>query len=1001
MHILRLITIACFWQIFSLSPAAFAADVFGSPGLIELLPVGEVVGDGETSSTLNVLALTPEGEPMTNLKLKPSSTEGEVTEWIEIGGGVYTFGFTPNRVTSSSNARLLLKGRTPDREALNLGFDIPVSAASTGALSAVSNPAGLVLGQETDATINITVDGIEKASELDARSASGTVENVTYMGGGRFTARYTPQKVNYPHLGIITVVDKAHPTSSYAYYALPLSGRVRYPVQVRPNANVLLKVAGREFGPVQANAEGKASIDIIVPPGITKATVTSIVGESKGEEVLDLRVPETRKIDLFSPPATIPGDPQLRVPLRAVVLQANGDPDETAKVIFSATAGAVGDATHEGNGIYVANYTPPEASSVTPATIEVQIAGSTIHKASREISVTPVRATMMMLSAEPNELPSNSTALKVFIKVLDANGSGLPDKDILVSATGAKLKGIQDMKGGDYRVDFSAGNTGDVLVRASVAASPSKNPLRHVLVIPAAQRLNNDGISSVSVGILTVDEFGYPIPNVKVSLSNPVGDGSLPKELTTDQSGSAQFFYTAGQTAGIASIRAETQTHMGEAGILQIPAAIADVYLPPSGTNEYLGHQVAWSEIMGTLAVPRESSGEEVAAMAAGTDPRTDGQSDGVVASLALTVEPAMAIAGGQVKVKVKAVDSQGRGVAGEILDFLTSAGKFDTVKDLGGGDYQVTLFVSADTSGEVKIIVNATNGAMAMAKLPLTDALPEPAEEPASAWGATEEPTAAATEEPTPEPAAEKPPKKEGTSSTRPWIRGYVAGALASLRYEQVPSSSPGPLLPQTLAVGKEFGGKNAGAGGLQAGGRIWLPELRYVGVSGYARMTRYAIAAAEFNGTASDWLYDIETNINGRLPIEVGDHQVWFGAKVGFRFTDFMVFKGCLETGCEVSYEPLGLPGISLGLEAGADIGEDFFTVIGFSEGLAYMSVPYVTAFDIQFGYQITDYLFAHAGVIRQTRTLALEGKDSGLERGSLSDGQSIFNVGAGFSF
>ena len=89
---------------------------------------------------------------------------------------------------------------------------------------------------------------------------------------------------------------------------------------------------------------------------------------------------------------------------------------------------------------------------------------------------------------------------------------------------------------------FSAGSSGEVLVRASVAASPSKNPLRHVLVIPAAQRLNNDGISSISVGVLTVDEFGYPIPNVKVSLSNPSGGGSLPKELTTDQSGSAQFF---------------------------------------------------------------------------------------------------------------------------------------------------------------------------------------------------------------------------------------------------------------------------------------------------------------------------------------------------------------------------------------------------------------------------------------------------------------------------
>jgi hypothetical protein len=998
MHILRLFALTWLCQVFLLTPSAFAADIFNAPGLIELLPVGEVVGDGKTASTLNVLALTPNGQPMTGLKLKPSSTAGEITDWIEIGGGVYTFQFTPTRVGNQTNARLLLKGRTPARESINLAFDVPISPAATGTITASTNPAGLVLGQETDATITVQVEGMEKAAELDVRAVAGVVENLTYMGEGRFTARYTPKKVNYPHLGIITVVDKAHPATSFNYYALPLSGRVNYPVQVRPNASVLLLVEGREFGPVQADSSGKASIAIIVPPGVTKAKVTSIVGESKGEEVLDLRVPETRKIDLFSPPASIPGDPQLSIPIRAVVLQANGQPDETAKVIFSVTAGSVSIATHEKNGIYLASYTPPQTNKVMPVTIQAQIAGSSIQNASREISLTPVRATMMTMSAEPSELPNSATALKVFIKVLDANGIGLANKDILVSATGAKLKNIQDMKGGDYRVDFSASAGGEVLVRASVAAAPSKNPLRHVLVIPASQRLNNDGISSVSVGILTVDEFGYPIPNTKVSLSSPTGGGSLPKELTTDQAGSAQFFYTAGRTLGVANIRAQAGNHMGEVGILQAPASVADVYLPPSGTADYLVQQVAWSEIMGTLNVPRESSGEEVAAMVAGTNPRTDGQSDGIISSLAVTVEPAMAIPGGQVTIKVKAVDSHGHGVAGKMLDFLTSAGSFDTVKDLGGGDYAVTLFVSSETSGAVKIIVNAANGAMAMAKLPLTDAEPEPAE-PASAWGAVDDHDAAGSDLAATETPA--PTKESRPDSTRPWIRGYLSGAFASYRYEQVPSDQPGPLLPQTLSVGKEFGGKNAQSAGIQSGGRIWIPNFRYMGLSGYTRMTRYAIEAAEFNGTASDWLYDIETNVNGRMPYDIGEHTVWFGAKLGFRFTDFMVFKGCLEADCQVFYEPLGLPGISIGVEGGVDVGEDFFAILGFSEGLAYFSVPYVTAFDMQFGYQLTDYLYAHTGFTRQTRTLALEGKDSGLERGSLSDGQSIFNLGLGFSF
>jgi hypothetical protein len=55
---------------------------------------------------------------------------------------------------------------------------------------------------------------------------------------------------------------------------------------------------------------------------------------------------------------------------------------------------------------------------------------------------------------------------------------------------------------------------------------------------------------------------------------------------------------------------------------------------------------------------------------------------------------------------------------------------------------------------------------------------------------------------------------------------------------------------------------------------------------------MTHFAIQAAEFNGTASDWLYDIEATVNGRVPFAIGAHTAWFGGKVGYRFTDFMKF-------------------------------------------------------------------------------------------------------------
>ena len=122
----------------------------------------------------------------------------------------------------------------------------------------------------------------------------------------------------------------------------------------------------------------------------------------------------------------------------------------------------------------------------------------------------------------------------------------------------------------------------------------------------------------------------------------------------------------------------------------------------------------------------------------------------------------------------------------------------------------------------------------------------------------------------------------------------------------------------------------KNAGLDGLEAGGGFDYP-VRYVGISGPGRATAYAIEAAEFNGTASDWLYDFAVNVNGRVPFDIGEHTIWIGAEAGFRFTDFMVFKGCLEVDCNVFFEPLALPGLGLGAELGADIGDDVFAIVG----------------------------------------------------------------------
>ena len=99
-------------------------------------------------------------------------------------------------------------------------------------------------------------------------------------------------------------------------------------------------------------------------------------------------------------------------------------------------------------------------------------------------------------------------------------------------------------------------------------------------------------------------------------------------------------------------------------------------------------------------------------------------------------------------------------------------------------------------------------------------------------------------------------------------------------------------------------------------------------------------------------------------------------------------------------MTYEGLGLYGLGLGAEIGADIGEKFYLHGGVSEGLAYFSLPYVTTVDFNAGYQITPAFFVDLGIASSTRKIKVVGTQSGLDLGELTDGQVMGKLGVGFS-
>ena len=135
------------------------------------------------------------------------------------------------------------------------------------------------------------------------------------------------------------------------------------------------------------------------------------------------------------------------------------------------------------------------------------------------------------------------------------------------------------------------------------------------------------------------------------------------------------------------------------------------------------------------------------------------------------------------------------------------------------------------------------------------------------------------------------------------------------------------------------------------------------------------------------------------GRYPFDVGSDRYWAGVKAGFHYDDLMIFEGCVDQGCTISYNPVTIPGGVVAAEMGAELGSLHF-IAGYGMGLAGFSRPYSNMVDVDVGAEIVDHVFIDLGFSWVDRNVILEGAESGLERGTLNDEQLVFKLGAGFA-
>ncbi len=587
----------------------------------------------------------------------------------------------------------------------------------------------------------------------------------------------------------------------------------------------------------------------------------------------------------------------------------------------------------------------------------------------------------------------------------------------------------RDLKGGDYEATFKTSGDGSVDIGAAVAVSPAGNALRHIVVFSETERLAPSGTATTTLTVASVDEFGHPVPNVPVTLRLVAGDGTVPSQVTTDAGGLAQVRYTAGRKSGIVSILAQSGDVAGGTALIQAPATVAPLLsLPRSGSVAARSMASDWSGVVTEVTLPREGASMASASAAA------DSADAGPLATYAITSEPASAAAGGTVVVKIMGKDASGRSVTDGRPDVLVTQGTLGPVQDLGGGAWQVALTLPPSATADTKVVVTNPGGNVAeVTVLPtVADAAAvwTGAEPAGNAWGATEstattepaeeappaEEPPGAEETPAEEPTAEEPAAEEakdepaptaGTVATRegtaPWLRAKVGWTGGSYTYEQSPTDvADNPLWNKPVSLGGDAGltWQNGFAVDLAAwGDELPLPNRlgRFLGAEAEFRLAAYRVRWPGSSAVITDWVPQVRLNGMVRYPFSAGAGDFYVGAKVGYMYSDFVTYlEG--DTEGTIEFGPLGLSGLGLGAEIGADMMEgDLHFQAGILQGLR-GDLPYSTNVDLELSYQVIDGVFIHAGYGLTVQSIPVLSTAT-TEVGTLSDRSSLATVGVGY--
>lgn len=508
---------------------------------VQVVPMPQLVGDGATPATLQLLA-----PPGTRLKIIPD--QGTIQEFAPVDGG-HRIVWIPPVVGEPTTLGLSVRVRGAGvRE--DMRIEATVVPSWTGGFSIVSDPSTVAAGESATLKVRPSSPGpLDGQRRLKIAVSEGTLGDMVPSGDGSWAVRYTApaaSRLKAPIRPVFVVVDEASPFTFVDTEVVPVTVKKSISLEAPADSMNVLRIADREYGPTKAGPSGSVSFQVDLHPDRTTGTLTSSVGGTPTVTTPKLPVEVVHALVVAPLPQRVGGGTTLGVPFacRAPGGQICAPGDVKVEVSGGKTA-----AIESRGELLVVPWTVPDTGT---ATITVKAGDGS---ATARVSMVPSPNTLT-LSSDPPKLTDDTLVAKITARAKDPAGKGVIGRIPEFAVQGGRIvRRTTDNKDGTYTSTWKL-NSGEGWLEAAAWPRLTGTGLaaQRLVAWPSVDAVNADGATEISLFVVAEDAAGMPVPNVKLELAVPQGDGAVAPSVTTDRYGVARITYKVGVEPGLVEL---------------------------------------------------------------------------------------------------------------------------------------------------------------------------------------------------------------------------------------------------------------------------------------------------------------------------------------------------------------------------------------------------------------------------------------------------------------